>query len=605
MATLPYWFCTLFDRNYLTRGIALYRSLERHARDFRLFVVCMDDDTHETLTRLSLPKMTLVRLSEFEDPELLKAKATRSAIEYYWTCTPSVPLYVMERHPEAEIVTYIDSDMYFESDPQALYDEMGSDAVMIHEHRFPPRFAHFAENGIYNVGWVSFRNDARGLAVARRWREQCNEWCYYRLENGKLGDQKYLDTWTTDFEGVHVMQNKGGGTAPWNLEQYEVKQDAAGRILIDGKPLVFYHFHGLRELDNGTVVRAPSTYTLRPEDIRLIYEPYERALKDARAEVQRVVPGFDHGIDRANRPSAKDQLIQQHASGAPAAPALDPHAVVYTPAGPMRPGDRVRLPAVWRLTRDTWRSRDMISRLIRRDVQSRYRQFYLGSLWVVLQPVITVGVFLALSAFGVLNVGELPVPYPIFALAGMTIWQLFSAGVASGTGALASAGPLLIKVNVSKAALVAASLGTVVVDFAVRVGFLALMYAVFREHPPAAAWLALPALIPLILLTLAVALTQALLGVVIRDIAALVPTVLGLLVFLMPIYYATPRSAAFSKINAWNPLYHLVCGPRDLLLLGEMTNVRGFIASSILAVVLLFMSARLFIGGQYKIAERA
>jgi lipopolysaccharide transport system permease protein len=260
---------------------------------------------------------------------------------------------------------------------------------------------------------------------------------------------------------------------------------------------------------------------------------------------------------------------------------------------------------VFQLARDTWRSRDMITRLIRRDVQSRYRQFYLGSLWVVLQPIITIAVFLALSAFGVLNVGDLPVPYPLFALAGMTVWQLFSGGVAAGTGALASAGPLLIKVNVSKAALVAASLGTTFVDFAVRVAFLALMYAIYRTHPPAAAWLAVLALIPLMLLMLAVALTQALLGVVIRDIAALVPTVLGLFVFLMPIYYATPRSTLFTKINAWNPLYHLVCGPRDLFLKGHLPSVSGFAWSTLFAVVLLILSARLFIGGQYKIAERA
>lgn len=303
-------------------------------------------------------------------------------------------------------------------------------------------------------------------------------------------------------------------------------------------------------------------------------------------------------------PPVLDQKLPTQSAGGRSEEA-SAHAVVYTPAGPVRPGDRVRLPAVWRLARDTWRSRDMITRLIRRDVQSRYRQFYLGSLWVVLQPIITIGVFLALSAFGVLNVGDLPVPYPLFALAGMTVWQLFAGGVASGTGALASAGPLLIKVNVSKAALVAASLGTTVVDFGVRVAFLAVMYAVFRTHPPTAAWLALPALIPLILLTLAIALTQSLLGVVIRDIAALVPTVLGLLVFLMPIYYATPRSSAFTSINTWNPLYHLVCGPRDLLLRGHLPSVTGFVWSSVFAVVMLVMSARLFIGGQYKIAERA
>jgi lipopolysaccharide transport system permease protein len=279
--------------------------------------------------------------------------------------------------------------------------------------------------------------------------------------------------------------------------------------------------------------------------------------------------------------------------------------VTYTPGGPIRAAERRYVPAVWRLARDSWRSRDMIARLVRRDVQSHYRQFYLGPLWVVLQPAITIAVFLVLNRTGVLNVGAVPVPYPLFALAGITMWQLFAGGVAQGTNSLASAGPLLIKVNVSKAALVVASLGTTLVDFGVRVGFLAAVYAFYGLHPSAAGLAAIPALLPLLVLTVALALTQSLMGVVVRDVATLLPTLLGLLVFLMPIYYETPRSTAFAQINNWNPLYHLVCGPRDLLLRGQLTSPGGFFVSSGAALVLLLFAARLFFGAQYKIAERA
>lgn len=314
MAERHYWFCTLFDRNYLYRGLALYRSLERQAGTghFTLFVLCMDDESYGALTKLALPAARLIRLSEFEDPDLLEAKGTRSQIEYYWTCTPSVPLYVVDLEPRADLVTYVDSDLWFYADPAPLFDEMGDASVMIHEHRFPPRLAHFAANGIYNVGWVSFRRDARGLACARRWRDQCNEWCYYRLEDGKLGDQKYLDTWTRDFEGVHVLRQKGGGLAPWNIEQYDVRRGPDARILVDDDPLVFFHFHGMRLFDDGTVQRAPDTYPLRDSDVELIYAPYEAALREARAEVDRVAPGYAHGLDRRGRPSAKDRLLDSH-----------------------------------------------------------------------------------------------------------------------------------------------------------------------------------------------------------------------------------------------------------------------------------------------------
>ena len=77
------------------------------------------------------------------------------------------------------------------------------------------------------------------------WRESCNAWCYARLEDGKFGDQKYLDDWTIRFEGVHVLENLGGGVAPWNIQQYKFEE----------KPfeLVFYHFHGFKFLENNRV----------------------------------------------------------------------------------------------------------------------------------------------------------------------------------------------------------------------------------------------------------------------------------------------------------------------------------------------------------------
>lgn len=283
----------------------------------------------------------------------------------------------------------------------------------------------------------------------------------------------------------------------------------------------------------------------------------------------------------------------------------DPHAVLYTPDGPVRLIEGRPPLAIWRLTRETWAGRDMVMRLIRRDVQSRYRQFYLGAVWLVLNPAITIAVFLVLNRTGVLNVGAVPVPYPLFALVGITIWQFFSSGVGMGTSSLVSAGPLLIKVNVPKASLVIASLGTTVVDFVVRLGFIALVYLAYGLHPPAAGLLAVVALIPLAILTIAISLLQSVLGVVVRDLAALLPTLLSFLVFLMPVYYETPSHALFARFMNWNPLYHLVIGPRDLLLRGSLPSVTGFVMSTIGAILLLAFAARFFASAQYKLAERA
>src|SRR6185503_4004814 len=80
-------FCTYFDRNYLVRGLTMYRSLEEHAAPFTLYVLCLDEYTCEKLHKLNRPSLVPISLAEFEagDTALLEAKKKRSAVEYFFT----------------------------------------------------------------------------------------------------------------------------------------------------------------------------------------------------------------------------------------------------------------------------------------------------------------------------------------------------------------------------------------------------------------------------------------------------------------------------------------------------------------------------------------
>src|SRR5205823_10040223 len=95
------------------------------------------------------------------------------------------------------------------------------------------------------VGLMAFRNDSFGRECLEWWRERCLEWCYDRLEGDRFADQKYLDDWPTRFERVVVLQHKGAGVAPWNAMNYQICLQN-GRVIVDGQPLIFYHFHGLK-----------------------------------------------------------------------------------------------------------------------------------------------------------------------------------------------------------------------------------------------------------------------------------------------------------------------------------------------------------------------
>lgn len=270
----------------------------------------MDDVALDVLSKLSLPNVRLIPLADFEDEELRRVKHDRTVAEYCWTCSPCLPLFVLNHNPDIDLITYVDADLFFFCDPSPIFDEFGECSILIVEHRLVQRLQYLLVNGIYNVEWLSFRRDKNGLASLAWWREKCIEWCYARLEDGKLGDQKYLDDWPRRFDGVHVLQHVGAGVAPWNFSQYEISTKD-GQILVNGTPLIFYHFHGLRWfVDDRYYFMAP-IYTGDKAVPMLIYEPYVAALRDARRLVLGVCPQFDYGIEKTEkywRHAAKEML---------------------------------------------------------------------------------------------------------------------------------------------------------------------------------------------------------------------------------------------------------------------------------------------------------
>jgi len=300
------WFCTYFDKNFLIRGLTLYESLRRHCPDAQMCIVCLDDDCREILNRLELPGVKTFSLAQLEsyEPRLVEAKGDRSLLEYYYTLTPIIILFALDHFSESDMLTYLDSDLFFFDDPEPLFEELGQDSISIIAHRFPPKLLHLAKFGIYNVAWLTFRKDDRAAECLRWWKDRCLEWCCDRLEGNRYADQKYLDDWPERFPGVTVLQHKGANLAPWNLANYQISENN-GSVRVDGGKLIFFHFHRFRQIasrvydTNLAPYGAKASATVR----RAIFEPYIQALLTTTARIERVSPGtaFDLGVRRHDR----------------------------------------------------------------------------------------------------------------------------------------------------------------------------------------------------------------------------------------------------------------------------------------------------------------
>lgn len=280
-------YCTYFDHNYLPRGLALYHSLQRYAQGSRLWVLCLSEACYRTLAALNLPNLIPRRLADFEaaDPEIAATRSTRSVIEYYFTCSPAWMVFVLNNEPDAEWVTYLDSDLFFFASPEPIYREMKDAAVGIIPHRFTRRLASHRRFGIYNVGWVSVRRCDEGIAALRWWRERCIEWCHDYVEGDRFADQRYLDRWPGMFRNVHVIEHLGANLAPWNFADLRIEWHDRS-VAVEGRyPLLFFHFQGVKRVgryyfNSHRLFHAPFPNLVRQR----IYQPYIVALAAAELE---------------------------------------------------------------------------------------------------------------------------------------------------------------------------------------------------------------------------------------------------------------------------------------------------------------------------------
>ena len=262
-------YVTLFDALFLPQGLALHASLQRHAGTYTLWILCVDEEAHSILTGLQLPNVRLMRVADVETAQLRAVKPTRTRGEYCWTLTPFAPRFVFEAAADVRRVTYLDADLWFRRSPAPIFrefDDSGKD-VLITDHAYAPEYDQTATSGRYCVQFLTVTRDG-GEVVRKWWEERCIEWCYARIEDGKFGDQKYLDDWPERFgQWVHVLADKELAQAPWNATRFPYSSS------------IFYHFHGVRILSARRIALSP--YALPEPLMRHVYQPYLRELREA------------------------------------------------------------------------------------------------------------------------------------------------------------------------------------------------------------------------------------------------------------------------------------------------------------------------------------
>ncbi len=201
--------------------------------------------------------------------------------------------------------------------------------------------------------------------------------------------------------------------------------------------------------------------------------------------------------------------------------------------------------------REVWAYRELLYFFVWRDVKVRYKQTIIGIVWVVLQPLMTMGVFTLF--FG--RLAKLPsdgLPYPVFYFSALVPWAYFSTALQSCTSVVVDNQRVITKVYFPRLVLPLSAVVSGLVDFAIGFAVLLIVTAVYGIKPSLAA-LWLPLLLLLAVLTaLGVGLWMSALNALYRDVRYVVPFAVQFWMFASPVAY--PSSLVPER---WRWLYGL------------------------------------------------
>jgi ABC-2 type transport system permease protein len=199
--------------------------------------------------------------------------------------------------------------------------------------------------------------------------------------------------------------------------------------------------------------------------------------------------------------------------------------------------------SVWKRLVEIWRSRELLVYLVRTEIKVKYKNSFLGLLWSMLSPAMTLLVYTLV--FGVALKNGIP-NFVIFLFSGLLLWNFFQTGVITSTGVVVNNAGLVKKVSFPREILALASIGSAGVFFFFQACVMVLFMVLLHQVPAwELLWLLPVAIIPMIVFASAMAIFLAAVNVYLRDTQHLVTVIVGAAWFwACPIVYTYWHTAA-------------------------------------------------------------
>jgi predicted transcriptional regulator len=275
-------FVTIVSANYLAYARVLADSLaEFEPAELRVLIV--DRPTPEVCAAVAQSRLACIYAQDLGLENFERLAYKYDILELNTALKPSLLKRVFAEGFEQAI--YLDPDIQLHAPLLPVMQALGQAEIVLTPHALQPVMdglrpsdIDFLRAGAYNLGFVALRKGTDSLALLDWWESRCLGLGFIDPAFGTFVDQKWMDLAPAYFASVGILRNPGCNVAYWNLHERALQSKGA-QVLVDGHPLCFFHFSGVKAEAPGQLSKYQTRHTLEPGSVlqRLVAD-YCRAL---------------------------------------------------------------------------------------------------------------------------------------------------------------------------------------------------------------------------------------------------------------------------------------------------------------------------------------
>lgn len=239
--------------------------------------------------------------------------------------------------------------------------------------------------------------------------------------------------------------------------------------------------------------------------------------------------------------------------------------------------------------KELWKYRELFYFFTWRDVKVKYKQAALGILWAILQPLIMMLMFTLIFSKG-LNVGSDGIPYPVFIISGLLIWNIFSNGLVNSANSMITNANIIKKIYFPRLIIPMSAILTALVDFIFALIIFAVILIYYHQHVSIVKlFLYLPlSILITIITTFGLGTFLSALNVKYRDFQYIIPFMIQFLLFANPVLYSSKAftNPVINGLMRANPIASAIQLCRSIFT-GVAVDWQAIMFGSIVAVLLL------------------